>query len=117
MGQSKLVKICCIVGFLLAEAYMVFTVLAPNRPGLSPATRMLMPKESIPKVEGIEPGAKPPASAIAGRLLVGAFFFGPFGAFVGFGAGLILDGVRRKISGLKANSGADFANCRSRDDS
>jgi hypothetical protein len=104
MGRNRIIKICSIVGFVLAEIYMVFVVLAPYRPELAPATRMLIPKEAIPKIEGVEPGARPPVGALAMKLAVCAFFFGPFGAFVGFGAGLLIEGARQKIVSLRPAS-------------
>ena len=95
MVRNNVVKICCIAGFVLAEIYMAFTVLAPSRPGL-PA-RMIIPKEMIPKAEGVAPGTPPPPAATAMRLVVLGVFFGPFGACVGLGAGLLLEGARQKI--------------------
>jgi len=95
MARNNVVKICCIVGFVLAEIYMVFAVLAPSRPG--PPTRMIIPKEMIPNVEGVAPGTPPPPGALAMRLVLASFFFGPFGACVGLGAGLLLEGARQKI--------------------
>ena len=95
MGRSNVIKICCIIGFVLAEVYMVFAVLAPYRPG-APA-RMIIPASMIPKIEGVEPGAPPPPAAMAMKLAASAFFFGPFGALVGLGAGLLIEGARQKI--------------------
>ncbi len=105
MGRNKIVKISCIVGFVLAEIYMVFLVLAPPRaPGSPPpATRMIIPREMMPKVEG-EPGARPPAGTVAMKLVVCAFFFGPFGACVGLGAGLLIEGARQKIVSWRSAS-------------
>jgi hypothetical protein len=56
----------------------------------------------IPKIEGVEPGAPPPPGALAMKLVVCAFFFGPFGACVGLGAGLLLEGARQKIVTLQS---------------
>ena len=104
MGRNKIIKIASIVGFVLAEIYMVFVVLAPYRPGLSAPTRMLIPKEAIPKIEGAVPGAPPPPGVLAMKLVVCAFFFGPFGACVGLGAGLLIEGARQKIVSLRSAS-------------
>ena len=96
MGGNKLVKICCIVGFVLAEVYMVFIVLAPYRPG-QPA-RMIIPESAIPKFEGIAPGTPSPPGQMVVKLAVMALFLGPFGAFVGLGVGLLLEGGRQKVA-------------------
>ena len=85
---------------MLAEIYMVFAVLAPYSPG-EPA-RMIIPKEMIPKIEGAVPGVPPPPGALAMKLAVSAFFFGPFGAFVGLGVGLLIEGGRQKIVTLQS---------------
>ncbi len=100
MRGKNLVKICSITGFVLAEIYMVLVVLAPNVPGYQ-TSRMLFPKESIPAVEGVAPGTKPPLGAQIERLAICAVFFGPFGAFVGLGVGLLLEGARQKLTGKK----------------
>ncbi len=97
MGRNQIVKICCIAGFLAAEAYMTVLVLAPYKPELAAKTRMIIPKEMIPPEPGIGPNTPTPPGTIAVKLAVCAFFFGPFGAFVGFGAGLLIEGARQKI--------------------
>jgi len=102
MGRKNIVKVCCIIGFILAEIYMVFAVLAPYRPG-APA-RMIIPASSIPKIEGAVPGAPPPPAAMAMKLVVCAFFFGPFGACIGLGAGLLIEGARRQVVTWRAAS-------------
>lgn len=99
MGRRNLVKICSIVGFILAEVYMVFAVLAPYRPGL-PA-RMAIPEAMIPKFEGVAPGTMPPPGTMAVKLAVCAFFFGPFGACIGLGIGLLLQGGLDKMAALR----------------
>jgi hypothetical protein len=102
MARNNVVKICCIVGFVLAEIYMVFAVLAPYRPG-APA-RMIIPKSMFPKIEGVAPGTPPPPATLAMKLVVCAFFFGPFGACVGLGAGLLIEGARQKVVNLRSAS-------------
>ncbi len=98
MQRKNFVKTCAIIGFFLAEIYMAFAVLAPNRPeGGFIATRMLVPAAAIPKEDGIAPGAKPPASAVAMRLLICSLFFGPFGLMVGTGVGLLIEGARHSL--------------------
>lgn len=100
MGQNRIIKICCIIGFVLAEIYMVFVVLAPYKPG-APA-RMIIPEAMIPKIEGIEPGTPTPPGVLAVKLVICAFFFGPFGACVGMGAGLLIEGARQKLVTLQS---------------
>lgn len=92
MRSKNLVKIASIIGFILAEFFMLAVVLAPNKPGVN-ESRMFIPKSAIPPVEGIAPGAKPPVKAVIIRVCVGAVFFGPFGALVGMGVGLLINGV------------------------
>ena len=100
MRGKNLVKICSIVGFVLAEIYMVFVVLAPNVP--SNNSRMIIPRELFPAVEGVAPGTPPPLGVKIERLAICAIFFGPFGAFVGLGVGLLLEGARQKLTGKKS---------------
>lgn len=66
----NLAKPFAIAGIVLAEVYMVFTVLAPNLQG--EAT---------------------PLWAKAARVAALSIFFGPFGAAVGTGVGLLATGV------------------------
>lgn len=63
----NLIKPFTIAGFILGELYMVFTVLGPDRSGM-----------------------EVPWTGVAGRLLGASFFFGPFGAAVGMGIGLLV---------------------------
>ncbi len=65
-----LVKPFTIAGFVVGEIYMLFTVLAPHLQG-----------EVVP------------LAALIKRLLVLAIFFGPFGAAVGLGLGLIAQAI------------------------
>ena len=104
MRQNRIIKVCSIIGFVLAEVFMVFTVLAPYRPELASPTRMIIPKEMIPKIEGADPGALQPPGRIAMKLAIFAFIFGPFGACVGLGAGLLIEGARQKIVTLRSAS-------------
>lgn len=102
MGRLNLIKICCIAGFVLAEVYMVFVVMAPINPG--PPGRMLIPPSMMPKIAGMESGTQPPAKVTAVRLIVCSLFFGPFGACVGLGVGLLLEGGRQKIATWRSGS-------------
>jgi hypothetical protein len=96
MRRVNLVKACSIVGFIAAEIYMLFVVLAPNRPGMT--SRMLIPEVLIPKEPNVAPGAEPPVGAKIKRVFIAAFFFGPFGAMAGLGVGLLLEGIRQSIT-------------------
>jgi hypothetical protein len=104
MPRRNLAKICTIIGFILAEIYMVFAVLAPYRPG-KPA-RMIIPESMIPKIEGVAPGTPPPPGALAVKLAVCAVFFGPFGACVGLGVGLLVQGGLDKLATSRRSSQA-----------
>lgn len=106
MRGKNLVKICSITGFVLAEIYMALVVLAPNVPGYQ-TSRMIIPKESIPAVENVAVGAKPPLGAQIKRLAIGSIFFGPFGAFAGLGIGLLLEGARQKLTVKKPGAVKD----------
>jgi hypothetical protein len=59
-------------GFVVAEIIMVLVMLAPNLKG----------------------APRPPVDHLLIRLLVGAFFFGPFGLAAGTGLGLLFNGSR-----------------------
>ena len=86
----------CIAGFILAEIYMLFVVLAPNT-GHDPSRTLLSPMviEST-----VAPSTAVPAWYVFVRVGVGALFFGPLGALVGLGLGLLfsalVQAVRRK---------------------
>ena len=69
MRKLPLVAIFGIAGFVVAEIYMVLTVLAPHVQG-----------EVVPLASKIK------------TLLVLAIFFGPFGAAAGTGLGLLVQG-------------------------
>ena len=96
MRRVNLVKTCSIVGFVLAEIYMLFVVLAPNVPGKT--SRMLIPEVLIPKEPNVAPGTPAPISAQIKRIFIAGFFFGPFGAMAGLGVGLLLEGLRQSLS-------------------
>ena len=68
---------------------MVFIVLAPNIAGAPLLSRMIIPKEEIPKSD-VPLGTPPPTSIKITRLLVVGFFLGPFGAMAGLGVGLLI---------------------------
>jgi len=77
----------CIAGIVLAEIYMLLVMLAPYGHG----GRAL--PAPIPFDDGIAAGAAIPGWYMATRILVGAVFFGPLGALVGLGVGLVFSGL------------------------
>jgi hypothetical protein len=87
MPGRNLAKPFAIAGFILAEIYMLFTVLGPYGREKHP---LPMP---IPEVETVAPHTPPPTSAKITRVLVTGFFFGPLGAIVGTGIGLLVSGL------------------------
>ena len=87
MPGRNLAKPFSIAGFILAEIYMLFTVLGPYG-------RETQPLPMPPLTEAAVPAGTPaPASAKVTRVLICAFFFGPFGALVGTGVGLLVSGA------------------------
>ncbi len=89
MPGRNLAKPFAIGGFILAEIYMLFTVLGgyghQNHP---------LPME-IPETETTVPAhTPPPTEAKITRVLVSSVFFGPLGAAVGTGIGLLASGIR-----------------------
>jgi len=88
MPGRNLAKPFAIAGFILAEIYMLFTVLAPYGHETHP---LPMP---IPEAETIPAGTPPPTDVKIWRVLVCSVFFGPFGAIVGTGVGLLVSGLR-----------------------
>lgn len=73
MRGRNVTKPFTIAGFIFGELYMLSTVLAPYYTG----------------------GAVPLAGKIY-RILGAAFFFGPFGAAVGLGVGLLVGALLKK---------------------
>lgn len=63
-----------LAGFALGEAYLIYTVLAPDK-SLAPV----------------------PLEGIVGRLAGAAFFFGPFGMAAGTGLGLVVSALVRRV--------------------
>lgn len=83
----------CIVGFILAEIYMLFVVLAPNT-GHDPRRALLAPIAI--ESSAADPAAVPTGYKI-GRVLVAGMFFGPAGALVGLGVGLVFSAVVQAV--------------------
>jgi hypothetical protein len=67
MQKLNLIKPFTIAGFVFGEAYMLYAVLAPYRTG-----------------------AAIPSSTLAWKIVASAIFFGPFGAAVGMGIGVLV---------------------------
>jgi hypothetical protein len=87
MSGRNLAKPFAIAGFFLAEIYMLFTVLAPYG---HETHELPFP---IPEPSALAPGSPVPLSATIFRVAACAIFFGPFGAVVGTGIGLLLSGL------------------------
>jgi len=87
MPGRNLAKPFAIVGFILAEIYMLFAVLGPYGNEYRP------PVMPIPEVEVVPAHTPPPIGAKITRVLVSSIFFGPFGAIAGTGIGLIVSGL------------------------
>jgi hypothetical protein len=87
MSGRNLAKPFSIAGFILAEIYMLFTVLAPYG---HETHELPLP---IPEVSTVAPGAPVPLSAMIFRVAASSIFFGPFGAVVGCGVGLLVSGM------------------------
>jgi hypothetical protein len=85
----NLAKPFTIAGLLLAEVYMVYTVLAPYRKG--PPAPLAMPLPIEPTT--LAAGTPIPLDALVIKLALGAVFFGMFGALVGVGVGLLISGM------------------------
>jgi hypothetical protein len=88
MPRRNLAKPFAIAGFILAEIYMLLTVLGPYSQVVRP------PPMPIPEIHNVPSGTKPPLSAQIQTTLIAALFFGPFGAIVGTGLGLVVSGIR-----------------------
>lgn len=89
MPGRNLAKPFAILGFILAEIYMLFTVLGGYGHESQP-----LPMPPLADAVAIPAGTPPPLSAKITRVLVSSVFFGPFGALAGTGVGLLLSGLR-----------------------
>jgi hypothetical protein len=89
MPGRNLAKPFAIVGFILAEIYMLFTVLGGYGHEAQP-----LPMPPLAEVGTAAPGTPPPLKARITRVLICAVFFGPFGALAGTGLGLLVSGLR-----------------------
>jgi len=90
MPGRNLAKPFAIAGFILAEIYMLFTVLGHYGRESQP-----LPAPPLAEVAGAPAkGTPPPLKAQITRIVVCSIFFGPFGALVGTGVGLLVSGIR-----------------------
>src|SRR5580693_6105364 len=89
MPGRNLAKPFAIVGFILAEIYMLFTVLGNYGRETQP-----LPMPPLADAVATPAGTPPPLGAKVTRVLVSAVFFGPFGALAGTGVGLLVSGLR-----------------------
>jgi hypothetical protein len=87
MPGRNLAKPFAIAGFILAEIYMLFTVLGPYGRETHP---LPIP---VPEVATMPAGTTVPAKVKVSRVVLSALFFGPFGAIAGTGLGLIVSGL------------------------
>ena len=103
MPGRNFAKPFAIVGIILAEIYMLFTVLGPYGHEKHP---LPIP---IPEVQTVPAGTPPPASAKVTRVLVYAVFFGPLGGIVGTGIGLLVSGLLGDFRRKAPNQGKPAA--------
>jgi hypothetical protein len=80
-------KLFSIIGFVLGEIYMLFTILAPYHKGPPVPLKFPIPAETVPA------DLATPAGFLIFKLVVFAILFGVFGALVGLGVGLLLTGL------------------------
>ena len=101
MPGRNVAKPFAIAGFILAEIYMLFTVLGNYGHEAQP-----LPMPPLAEVATAPPGTPPPLKAKITRVLVCAVFFGPFGALAGTGVGLLVSGLRGDFRQKGINSPA-----------
>ena len=90
MPGRNLAKPFAIAGFILAEIYMLFTVLGHYGHETQP-----LPMPPLADAVSTPAGySRPTPSWAVIRVLGGAVFFGPFGALAGTGVGLLVSGLR-----------------------
>lgn len=87
MPGRNLAKPFAIAGFILAEIYMLATVLGDYGRETHP---LPVP---LPETAAVEPGTPVPMGAKISRVLIASVFFGPLGAVVGTGVGLLVSGA------------------------
>lgn len=95
MPARNYAKPFSIAGFILGEFYMALLCLAPYRQG--PPTRLPMGVELPIPPSQLPPGTPIPTDALMLKMAVSAIFFGPFGALVGLGVGLLIGALLDRI--------------------
>lgn len=89
MRGRNLTKPFSIAGFVLAEIYMLFAVLAPLKSSIPTSITYAIAAQY--GVLAPFTGSMPiPAEYLVWRVFCAALFFGPFGALVGMGLGLVV---------------------------
>ena len=91
MRGRNFTKPFSIIGFVLGEIYMLFTILAPYRKGPPVPLIFPLPPESAPPAD-----VTMPTIVLIFKLVVYAMLFGVFGALVGVGIGLLVTGLLAK---------------------
>ncbi|MDQ3624640.1 MAG: hypothetical protein M3463_19505 [Verrucomicrobiota bacterium] len=94
MRSRNLAKPFSIAGLILAEIYMLYSVLAPYRKG--PPIPLRLPLPELPGAASLPPEATVPLATLITKILVCAVFFGVFGALVGLGIGLLVSALLPK---------------------
>ena len=92
MPARNFTKPFSLVGLLLGEIYMFYTVLAPYHQGPAGPILYPLPAEDPALVAAAMQHAQP-LSGVIMKLLVCGVFFGIFGALVGLGFGLLATGL------------------------
>jgi hypothetical protein len=84
-------KLFSIIGLVLGEIYMLFTILAPYQKGSPVPLKFALPAENpLPADLSV------PFGVLIFKLLIFGILFGVFGALVGLGVGLLLTGLFAK---------------------
>jgi hypothetical protein len=95
MPSRNYIKPFSIAGFILGEIYMVLLCLAPYRK--APPPRLPMGVELPIPPSDLPVGTPIPTDALALKMAVSAIFFGPFGALVGMGVGILIGALLDRI--------------------
>ncbi len=105
MRGRNVTKPFSIAGFILGELYMLYTVLAPQHGGATPFDVVFLASTSAASIAGpfqffalLTPlyTAAPPVGFQIWAVLSAGLFFGPFGALIGMGLGLLVGAVLPK---------------------